>query len=177
MVEMKKNIRKYIRNGEIENLKKIFDDNPELLSIKSVLGSWLHLACDSENLSLVKYFINKGLDINYKSGIPFAAPINIAATNGNIEIVKYLIECGANLDTSDSVSNPLFGAIYGGNKEVVEILINNGIDLSKKYFGDSISGMDAYNFAIERGEVDIAELIKEKMLEKGLPVRNIFKDK
>ncbi|MDQ0556243.1 hypothetical protein QOZ92_001356 [Paeniclostridium ghonii] len=34
--------------------------------------------------------------------------------------------------------------------------------------------MDAYNYAIEGGNLKIANLIKEKMLEQGLEVVNIF---
>ncbi len=64
-----------------------------------------------------------------------------------MEIVKYLIESGAELDESLAKTNPLFGAIYGGHKEVVELLVDSGIDFSIRYTGESMKNMDAYEYA------------------------------
>ncbi|WP_425541630.1 ankyrin repeat domain-containing protein [Paraclostridium ghonii] len=74
----------------------------------------------------------------------------------------------------DAEANPLFGAIYGNHIDIVELLIDNGINIGVKYHLYNIKNMDAYNYAIEGGNLKIANLIKEKMLEQGLEVVNIF---
>jgi ankyrin repeat protein len=90
----------------------------------------------------------------------------VAAGAGHLEIVKYLIEAGAELDVTLAKGNPLFGAIYGGHKEVVELLVENGIDISIRYTGESIKNMNAYEYAREFGQTEIAEYLKQKMDEK-----------
>lgn len=47
-----------------------------------------------------------------------------------------------------------------GNINIAKVLIDNGINTKIKYSGENITNMDAYAFAIERGQKDIAELIK-----------------
>ncbi|PEK56578.1 ankyrin repeat domain-containing protein, partial [Bacillus pseudomycoides] len=90
----------------------------------------------------------------------------LAAGAGHLEIVKYLIETGAELDVSLAKRNPLFGAIYGGYKEVAEFLVEKGIDISIRYTGENIKNMNAYEYAREFGQTEIAEYLKQKMDEK-----------
>ena len=59
--------------------------------------------------------------------------------------------------------NPLFGAIYGGHKEVVELLVEKGIDISIRYTGETIKNMNAYEYAREFVQTEIAEYLKQKM--------------
>ena len=93
-------------------------------------------------------------------------PFKSGSRRGDLEIVKYLIETGAELDVSLANRNPLFGAIYGGHKEVVEFLVEKGIDISIRYTGESIKNLDAYEYAREFGQTEIAEYLKQKMDEK-----------
>ena len=81
-------------------------------------------------------------------------------------VVRYLIESGAELDVSLAKRNPLFGAIYGGHQEVVKYLVQKGIDVSIRYTGENIKNMNAYEYAREFGQTEIAEYLKQKMNEK-----------
>lgn len=77
-----------------------------------------------------------------------------------MDIVKYLVRAGAELDVSLAKRNPLFGAIYGGHKNVVEFLVEKGIDISIRYTGENIKNMNAYEYAIEFGQTEIAEYLR-----------------
>ena len=95
-----------------------------------------------------------------------------------IKIIKYLLSCGAGLDVSDSVKNPLFGAILKGHLDIVKILIESGIDYSVKYTGDNFQNTDALGFARLRGQTKIAEYlesVKEETLE-NKPIKPEYKD-
>ena len=70
------------------------------------------------------------------------------------------------MDTSQPDRNPLFAAIYGGNLEIVKLLVENDIELSIKYSGENMDEMDAYAFAVERGQTEIAEYLKQKLDER-----------
>lgn len=162
-----KNLNKTIRNtiklGDINEVKRLIDDNPEFLHTMTPFGTWLHVAAKKGHSGIVEYLIHKGIDVNTKGDIFDASPLRVAAGAGHLEIVKYLIEAGAELDVSLAKRNPLFGAIYGGHKEVVEFLVEKGIDISIRYTGETIKNMNAYEYAREFGQTEIAEYLKQKM--------------
>ena len=84
-------------------------------------------------------------------------------TKGYLDIAEYLINEDVVIDTSEPDRNPLFSAIYGGHLEIVKLLVENDIDIYIKYSGETMQDVDAYAFAIERGQTEIAEYLKQKM--------------
>ncbi|MGG3156920.1 ankyrin repeat domain-containing protein [Priestia megaterium] len=168
---MKKNsvnkaIRNAIKRGDINSVKELIGSNKEILHTMTLFGSWLHIAAKKGQMEIVEYLVHKGIDVNIKGDIFDASPLRVAAGEGHIEIVKYLIQSGAELDVSLAKRNPLFAAIYGGHKEVVEHLVGQGIDISVQYTGENIEDMDAYPYAKEFGQKEIAEYLKRKLNEK-----------
>ncbi|EEM91919.1 ankyrin repeat domain-containing protein [Bacillus thuringiensis] len=133
----------------------------------TLFGTWLHVAAKKGYFGIVEYLVHKGIDVNTKGDIFDDSPLRVAAGEGDLEIVKYLIETGAELDVSLANRNPLFGAIYGGHNEVAEFLVEKGIDISIRYTGESIKNLDAYEYAREFGQTEIAEYLKQKMDEKN----------
>lgn len=166
----KKSVNKAIRNaiklGDMNEVIQLIGDDKEILSTMTSFGTWLHVAAKKGHLEMVEYLINKGIDIDARGDIFDASPLRVAAGAGHFEIVKYLIERGAEIDVSLAKRNPLFGAIYGGHKEVVECLVEKGIDISIRYTGENIKNMNAYEYAREFGQTEIAEYLKQKMDEK-----------
>lgn len=75
----------------------------------------------------------------------------LAARNGYIDIVKYLIKIGVDLNkTQDNGSTPLHGAAFYGNEEVVKLLIENGANpFIKNKFGN-LAETEAYNDSIKQ---------------------------
>ncbi|MGG4506752.1 ankyrin repeat domain-containing protein [Heyndrickxia sporothermodurans] len=163
---LNKTIRNAIKIGDINEVKHLIDENPESLHLMTPFGTWLHVAAKKGHFGIVEYLVQKGIDVNTKGDIFDASPLRLAAGEGNLEIVKYLIENGAELDVSLAKRNPLFGAIYGGHKEVAEFLVEKGIDISIRYTGENIKNMDAYEYARQFGQTEIAEYLKKKMEEK-----------
>ena len=166
----KKSINKAIRNaiklGDINEVKQLIGNDTETLNTMTPFGTWLHVAAKNGHLEIVKYLIEKGIDIDARGGTFDASALNLAAGAGHFGIVKYLIEVGTELDVSLAKRNPLFGAIYGGHKEIVEFLVEKGIDISIRYTGEKINKMDAYKYAREFGQTEIAEYRKGKLEEK-----------
>lgn len=161
-----KAIRNAIKLGDIIGVKKLIGSDTEVLNTITAFGTWLHVVAKNGQLEIVQYLIQKGIDIDVKGGTFDASALNLAAGSGYIEIVKYLIEAGAELDATLAKRNPLFGAIYGGHKEVVEFLVEKGIDITIRYTGENIKNMNAYEYAREFGQTEIAEYLKQKMDEK-----------
>lgn len=155
-----------IKNGDIEQAKEIIITDKSLLDFVTPFGTWLHVAARAGKLDMIKFLVESGMDININEGVPKSATIAHAASEGEISIVEYLFDNGAILDVSDPNRNPLFSAIYGGHLDIVKYLVQNGIDITVKYTGDTMKDMGAYEFAIERGQTEIAEYLKQKIDEK-----------
>lgn len=95
-------------------------------------------ACEAGDVDFVKECLSNGLDPNIKNpeqgheeNCTFA--ITAAANEGDIEIIKTLIEYGANINVKTTLGNtPLHLASYCGNKDVVRLLINNGAKINER---------------------------------------------
>jgi len=87
--------------------------------------------------ALVEKFIASGADVNSKnkSGV---YPLHWAAWNGNIELVKKLVEKHANVDVMDGYRDetPLSWAAKKGHLEVVKFLVEKG--------GATVNNYDRY---------------------------------
>ncbi|EEL70132.1 ankyrin repeat domain-containing protein [Bacillus mycoides] len=150
----------FIKNGDIEQAKEIIITDKSLLDFVTPYGTWLHVSARAGELDMIKFLVESGLDINLNEGVPKSAPIAHAASEGEIGILEYLFDNGAILDVSDPNRNPLFAAIYGGHLDIVKFLIKNGLDINIKYTEKTMKDMGAYEFAIERGQTEIAEYLK-----------------
>ena len=121
-----------------------------------------HSAIVQNNLKRVAELVNFCKD-KLTMIVDLSAWLFIAASEGKLEIVKYLLGCNAKVDVSKPESNPLFGAIYGGHVHIVKQLIESGMDLSIKYSNLFMKNKDALAFAQEKCQVEIVSLLKSYM--------------
>ncbi|WP_371367081.1 hypothetical protein SRRS_11870 [Sporomusa rhizae] len=164
-MQIAKEILTAVEAGDLEKVDKLIGSDKERLNFTtSVFGTWLHIAAKRGKLNIVKYLIKSGMDVNRRGGISDSYAINQAITYGHIEIVKYLLSCGAEMDVSDPVRNPLFDAITDGHVDIVKLLIDTGIDIYVKYD----NGRDALAYAIERGQNEIADLLRIAMGQRSI---------
>lgn len=93
-------------------------------------------ACETGDLQKVEKLLKKTLfrtpaDVNFK--MYGKAPLYRASTNGYIEIVKLLIDKGADINIkNDDDRTPLYQASIWDYKEIAEILIDKGADINVK---------------------------------------------
>jgi hypothetical protein len=148
--ETSKAIFRASRDGDVSTLLSLIGTSQARLHTETPFGTPLHIAAASVNLLLVKALIELGDDINRIGGTFEGAAINEAASQGRLEVVKYLLDRQAELDITEPERNPLFRAIFNGNIEIVKLLICAGMDPTIQYSGEYMTNMDALNFAIER---------------------------
>ncbi len=83
----------------------------------------------------------------------------LAAANGHVEIVKCLLEHGAEPDIQDSYERTaLIWAVKGGHTQVVRELLNRGADVHIR----NVNGDTALWYASYRSDVEIARMLIEK---------------
>lgn len=165
-VQKMRALRGAIKDGDTDKVVTLLQSNPGLLDVQTPFGSWLHVAASFGKLEIVKLLLKLGINVNARGGTFNGGAINLAASGGHLDVAKCLLDSGAVLDVSEPERNPLFAGIYGGHVEIVKLFLERGIDVTVRYTGSSMNNMDAYGFALERGEEEIAELLKEAELGK-----------
>ncbi len=158
-----KDIRSAIKKGQLDLLKNLLKGESEMLTWETPFGTWLHVAVAHGHLEIIKFLLAAGIDVNVQGGTFSTNALERAATKGYVDIAEYLIKHNIEIDTSEPDKNPLFAAIYGGYFGVVQLLVENNIDITIKYSGESMKNMDAYAFAIERRETEIAAYLNKKL--------------
>ena len=153
-------IRKAIKANDLDTFTQLIDEDRSQLLTMTPFGTWLHVAAAHGKLEIIQYLIDLGADINVRGGILGGSPLERAASKGHTEIVLLLLASGAEIDVSEPERNPLFSAIYGGHQDIVEILVQHGIDYRKKYTGETMNNMGAIEFAKERGQTEILNFLK-----------------
>lgn len=163
--EIIKTMREAIKSANLKEVKELVNKDKEILNLDTAFGSWLHVAAAHDMYEIVEFFIECGMDVNKNGGISGGNPIQSAARNGNLEVVKLLYNSGSNLDVSEARKNPLFGAICNGHLDVVKYLVEQGIDITASYSLGELDNVDAYEYARQYGQTEIASYFKEKLEE------------
>lgn len=116
----------------------------------------LMFAVSSENVNLVKIFLNLGADVN-KDG-DNKTPLNLLVINENEEIMDLLLEKKVDINKANSYgTNPLMFSCMYKKYKMVNKLIENKADLNKK----NIRGKLALMLAVENGSLDIVKKLIE----------------
>jgi ankyrin repeat protein len=114
------------------------------------------------DLREVQRLVKEGADVNSKD-IYGGTPLMIAAGTGNLEIVRLLLDNGADINATrdGSDATALMNAVKGSNVEVVKLLIEKGADVNTVVeMGDE--NMTAMDFAAISGNVEILKMLIEK---------------
>ena len=77
--------------------------------------------------------------------------------NGHLDIVKYLVERGANIRVDDDSS--LRYASYNGHLDVVKYLVESGADVH-------VNGDEPLRIATDNGHTEVVNYLKSKMKKK-----------
>lgn len=91
----------------------------------------LYHAMSDKNYEIVKYLIAKGANIENKS-TPFGPALIYAIFNNDIEMVKIIVEAGADLNVDFHNQTPLHEAVNVKGYETVKYLISKGANVNIK---------------------------------------------
>lgn len=167
---------KAITDGDLETVKRMMKESPELLNEMTLFGTWLHRAATNGKLEIAQYFIDAGIDVNASGGLGDSSVICCAIVTGKIDMVKLLVKNNAVFDVSTKDRNPLFTAISNRKFEIVKYLIEQGIDLTASYKINNVK-QDAYIYSKRNGSEEITNYIAQKMKEKNIPVNEEKEEK
>jgi ankyrin repeat protein len=121
------------------------------------------LSASRQQVKVVEALIKKGADINKKGTdkkqkIFNGSALISSSANGNIEIVKSLLDANADKNiTDDTGLTPLMSAAYMGNDNVVALLIQQGASLEQQ----DEKGYTALMFAANAGKYNSVKVLLE----------------
>jgi uncharacterized protein len=116
-------------------------------------------AVKNNDIALVKELIKQGINVN-ELDVNKDAPLIIAAYKGSTEIVKLLLETGADVSVVDPgmKATALHAAAYAGNAEAAKLLIEYNIDIDKQ---GPYNGYTALHDAVWQNHIETARILIE----------------
>lgn len=124
----------------------------------------IHDAIQAGNLETVKQLLAQNPDLIENTDEGGMTPLLTAASEGKLDILKYLIANKADLSAvNDRRSTALHLAAFGGHPKVAEYLLTLDVDINAKNAG----GFTPLIFAAYRAHPDIVKILIDKGAEKS----------
>jgi CxxC motif-containing protein len=118
------------------------------------------------NLAQVKELLEKGADINGRSVLRRRPPLHRAVFHRQFEIVKFLLDQGADVNITRDGNAPLHIAVENGLIEYVKLLLERGADINQQvgkinpyHPGDQETPL---HIAAQKGYLEIVKILLDK---------------
>lgn len=147
------------KEGNLERVKALLTENPDLVSSKDDLvgNTPLHWAAFDGHKDVAEFLLaNKAkIDARNKSGL---TPLHIAAAIGHKNMAELLLanKAEGNAKGYGKVSGtPLHAAAGNGHREMVDLLLANKVDVNAK----DDRGFTPLHLAANKGSKEVAQLL------------------
>lgn len=145
-------IAKMQEDFEFSYTKGNFRRQHELLERNKNVNKLLITASRKGELPLVIFALNNGANIHTGFNGTEEDALADASENGHLEVVKYLVESGADVNGDKTIS--LRNASKNGHLSVVKYLIDKGADIHARYD-------ESLLYASFRGHLDVVKYLVE----------------
>jgi ankyrin repeat protein len=95
----------------------------------------LNTAVRSGHIDTIRAFANVGVDLNHFGGNERQRPLHVAAQEGNAEVIKVLVELGADVCADENIPlefSSLELAITGGHINALRCLVEGGANINRQ---------------------------------------------
>ena len=152
--------------GDVAEFVRLLRIHPNYLRHADGTDLWMWRAAMHGRLEIIKALFDLGLDVNTPKSCedpndPYCTPegpILQAATEGNVETVRWLLSHGAKINYivhGKSRCLPLLDAAANGHLDIVRLIVENGADIHC-----SFNGLTPLSQATNYGHSDIADYLR-----------------
>ena len=162
---------KFVKNGNLTRIKELVKEGADINIQNDDKMNFLHFSCRYGHLHIVKYLIEKNknkleyyiskflkifnLSFNYFDYINIKddfgrTPLHLAVFKSNLEIVKYLVDNGADIYSGNN--SPLMNAVGNGRLEIIKYLVEKGVNIHAR-------NDDALAEASKKGHLEIVKYL------------------
>ncbi|XP_069117385.1 inversin-like isoform X4 [Argopecten irradians] len=176
------------QNGNPEQLKELLDKGASASDADKTGKSALHYCADNLETQCAEMILHKDIDLLNSKDEQGFTPLHMAVIGGNAPLLRLLLKKDADINCLDNehhtvahwaTGHHMTGRKVCGHLEVLEILLENGADVSR---ADSHEAYPIHYAAQmngkENGHTDpkIGEKVLRKLVENGVPMDVLDKD-
>ncbi len=153
------NVFEAAATGRVARVRELLNKDPELVKAYSPDG-WTALHLNFGNLEIVKVTLELGADIDAVSKNKFSAtPLQGAAAMQNVELARFLISRGANVNCrGEGGGSPLHEAAGSGQLELAKLLLDHGANLNAK----DDNGKTPLTIALEYKQTEMERFLRDR---------------
>ncbi|MDX2042848.1 MAG: ankyrin repeat domain-containing protein [Acidobacteriota bacterium] len=157
--------------GQVEILQLLLDSGLPVDAKDDKGQTPLHIAVGERQREAVSLLLERKANPDAKSssthfsgeristGHAELTPLSLAANSGNVDMLKLLLDNGANIDRGGSTATPLYFAAAGGHEDAVKYLLKHGA---------KVKTWITYQ-AIEDSQPKTAKLLREHFCRREMP--------
>ncbi len=117
--------------GNLDIIKALVESGADIKLMEKGGSSLLGCAACYQDKAFIQKILDRGASVNPQGSPHGFTPLMELAQNGNAEIVEFLIQKGANVNTASRYGDTaLMVAAKNGRVEVVKILVKHGADIN-----------------------------------------------
>ncbi len=148
-----------LTNNNMEAMNLLIAKGANINLRKDSCCSILHEAINKDKLKLAETLLKKGADLKIKWNDFGQTPLYYAVQNNKYKMVKLIFKYDKNVDKKAKFGwTSLLQCAWHGNKEIAELLIDNGADINIRHWKNTTPLM----IAINKKQFDVAKLLIAK---------------
>ncbi|XP_051165182.1 putative ankyrin repeat protein RF_0381 isoform X1 [Leptopilina boulardi] len=162
-------LNRAVCEGSLEEVKKLI--NIYGLNYSESWKGGYHLLCDAlerNNLAIAKLLLTRGSRVNSLPKRTHSTPLQLAIINGDMKIIKMILDRGAEINQSKFGKTALHIAIEKKKIEIIELLLKRGAE----YKDISFQGKSLFYIAIEKNYDKIVKFLLQHGAQIDDPVQN-----
>jgi len=133
-------------------------EHPEHIHTEEDLVWWLHSAATNGKLPFVEFFVGKGADVNASQDDSPEGPLQYAAGEGHLDVVRWLLDNGAKINHVVGGQTRCFaltGAAGAGHLDIVKLLVERGAEVNANWLS-----MTPLSHAVAYGKQEIVAYLR-----------------
>jgi ankyrin repeat protein len=164
-----------IDRGDLAEVRRLVEMGEDVNGINSRYESFLLQAVARNRNDIVKFLLNMGAQHKHARADSMG-PLTFAAYNGNLEIIKLLVDAGFNVNMRDKGGYSALGlAAYRNHPEVARFLLKKGADP----YAATITGQTPISIAESRSPavaMEIKQYLQRLAEKRGVSELSVYRN-